>query len=377
MIAHPERRVRVEEYLSSNPNPKLHIEWVTLDPRFDPWHPDRGEKWIRLHYMMWLRSAFRHARRLHETLGFDVCQHVSQGTVSAPPPFWKLPIPAVWGPVGGGQTAPDGFGSFFGSGLRRQQVRDFRIRLLRFLPSLRKAARSARVCLATNHETLAILLRGGAAEARLFLDCGVLGTETVEEPAPINAGGRVTLLWAGRLESRKALPLALEAIRQAADKRLHLMVAGDGPLRHEWEELSRALNLQDQVTFCGFVPRARMTEMFRSSDAFLFTSLCDSFGSVVLEAMAYGLPIVTLDHQGIGAFVPEEAGIKVPVTTPEETIARLALALRDFSRSTAEEHRCMRSASRRLAQEQTWERKAQEVCRIYEQIVQPMAPKPA
>jgi glycosyltransferase involved in cell wall biosynthesis len=71
-----------------------------------------------------------------------------------------------------------------------------------------------------------------------------------------------------------------------------------------------------------------MPALYRSADVFIFTSLRDSFGAQVLEAMGAGLPVVTLDHQGVGTFVPEKAAFKVPVKNPEETVAGLVEAIR-------------------------------------------------
>ena len=52
--------------------------------------------------------------------------------------------------------------------------------------------------------------------------------------------------------------------------------------------------------------------------------LRDSSGAVLTEALAYHLPILTLNHQGVGVIVPPNAAIKVPVTNPEETVSVLA-----------------------------------------------------
>jgi glycosyltransferase involved in cell wall biosynthesis len=59
----------------------------------------------------------------------------------------------------------------------------------------------------------------------------------------------------------------------------------------------------------------------------MFCSLRDSTGSQLLEAMAYGLPVITLNHQGAGDHVPDNAAIKVDVTTPEETVHQIARAV--------------------------------------------------
>jgi glycosyltransferase involved in cell wall biosynthesis len=85
---------------------------------------------------------------------------------------------------------------------------------------------------------------------------------------------------------------------------------------------------------------------YLKSDVFLFCSLRESFGSQMLEAMAFGLPVIALDHQGVRAFVPDAAGIKVPVTKPSETVQRLADAVTYLYR-----HPEKRLAARRYAYE--------------------------
>ena len=107
--------------------------------------------------------------------------------------------------------------------------------------------------------------------------------------------------------------------------------------------------------------------MFERSDVFLFTSLRDSFGSVVLEAMAKGLPIVTLDHQGVGSFVPDAAAIKVPVTNPRETVESLAAAIEMLAKSPAVLFE-MRVASWNFAKEQTWSRRAEQMTGMYQEV---------
>jgi glycosyltransferase involved in cell wall biosynthesis len=112
-----------------------------------------------------------------------------------------------------------------------------------------------------------------------------------------------------------------------------------------------------------------MASVFQSCHAFLFTSLRDSFGSVVLEAMAHGLPIVTLNHQGVGTFVPNSAGFKVPVTTPHETIQSLARAINELSAADDYRTHNMRLAAWSFAKEQTWDHRVASMSQIYEEVV--------
>ncbi len=368
LIAHPEHRDRVEKLLAERPHPNFRIAWVTTRTRFDPWKPEKGESGIRLHYVFWLREAYREAQRLHREIAFDVVHHVSWGTVGAAPPLWKIAAPTVWGPLGGGQITPKLFLSYFGAGAYKERIRNLYTRLLRHSPSLRHAVRSAGLMLATNRETSELLREAGAGNVRLFLDCGLF-----HEPSPLgtrvsSSGENRTFLWAGRLEHRKGLPLALEAFSRIRDLPVKLLVAGKGPLRETWEQKARSLGLDSKVQFLGPVPYDRMPQVFTSADAFLFTSLRDSFGSVVLEAMSYGLPVITLNHQGVGAFVPDSAGAKIAVTTPGEVIEGLAQAIEKISRCAA----CratMGAAALEQARQETWDRRVRRLTAAYDEVI--------
>ena len=368
VFAFPEYRKEVEEHLAENPNPRLKIRWVTLRG-FDPWRPEKGERGIRLHYLLWLREAYKVIRELTaSTDGPVVVHHVSWGSASAPPPIPQGSA-GVWGPVGGGQVAPRAFRGFFGREWLGEAVRAFRVKALPYLPRWRQGVASVSRILVTNRETEVLLRKAGARNVLPFLDCGVPKGFGLSKP-PNPKGERVSplrLLWAGRLEARKALPLALRALARLQVP-VELWVAGDGPLRADWEAEARRLGLEDRVRFFGRVPWVQMQELFRSTDAFIFTSLRDSFGSVVLEAMAFGLPVIVPDHQGVGTFVPNEAGIKVPVTTPETTIEGFARAIERMALDQEARNR-MALAAWRFAQEERWDKRAERMLNIYEELL--------
>lgn len=222
--------------------------------------------------------------------------------------------------------------------------------------------------LATNYETAGMLERVGARHVTLFLDTGI-GETFLQDQAPQRLPRRqITLLWAGRLQPRKCLPLLLEALTQCEDLPICLLVAGKGAKRNEWEGVSRSLGLDSRVNFLGQVDYNQMPGLYRSADVFIFTSLRDAFGSQVLEAMASGLPIIALDHQGVKAFVPDTAGVKVPIAGPQETVCGLASAIRLLAESP--QLRIEKGqAAWEFARAQTWTKRAELMGQWYQQIL--------
>jgi exopolysaccharide biosynthesis WecB/TagA/CpsF family protein len=367
VLAYPHDRACVEGFLSQHPNEHLRFFWVDLPGSEATCPTDCGLQDPSL-YLLWQRLAYKKVLELHEQFGFDLVHHISYGSVSAPPPVHKLDLPFVWGPVGGGQLTPPSFRHYFGRAWTRELLRSMRVRLLRFSPFARSAAKASLVTFVTNQETAALLRRMGARDVRLCLDSGIPSHFVSDRDVSSRNREPFTLLWVGRMQPRKALPLALEALARTNGLRVRLLIAGDGEMRKPWEEYAQRLRLQHKVEFLGKVPWDRMPGLYQQADAFLFTSLRDSFGTQVLEAMGHGLPILTLDHQGVATFVPTGAGIKVRVTTPRETVLGIANGIRRLARNP-DQRRRMGEAGRAFARTQTWEKRADRMSKLYEEVL--------
>jgi glycosyltransferase involved in cell wall biosynthesis/predicted metal-dependent phosphoesterase TrpH len=119
--------------------------------------------------------------------------------------------------------------------------------------------------------------------------------------------GEINVLYAGRLTQEKGVDLLADAFLAARwrDPRLHLVLAGGGP---EEEQLRERLG--DSATFLGWLSGQELARAYASADVFLFASRTDTFGQVVLEAQASGLPVVAIDEGGPSSLIEHgETGV--------------------------------------------------------------------
>lgn len=107
------------------------------------------------------------------------------------------------------------------------------------------------------------------------------------------------LLFVHKLSKRKGAQLLPEIISQLSDKNVHLVVAGDGPLRIDIETELKERNLTDRVHLLGSVTRTRVAELYQATDIFLLPSEEEGSPHSLIEAMAYGLPFVGFDVGGV------------------------------------------------------------------------------
>jgi glycosyltransferase involved in cell wall biosynthesis/predicted metal-dependent phosphoesterase TrpH len=121
---------------------------------------------------------------------------------------------------------------------------------------------------------------------------------------------KINVLYAGRLSKEKGVELLADAFLEAhrRDPRLHLVLAGGGPE----EELLRG-RLGDRASFLGWLSGNDLARVYASADVFLFASATETFGQVVLEAQASGLPVVAVDRGGPSCLIDHgETGLLAP-----------------------------------------------------------------
>lgn len=134
---------------------------------------------------------------------------------------------------------------------------------------------------------------------------------------------------AARLAEQKGLTHLIDAVHLLTSKgtnSFELVIGGDGPDRQKLEEQAQSLGVGRYINFLGGLNREQVRERMQKCDVFVLSSLHETFGVVVGEAMACGKPVISTRCGGPEFFVNEENGVLVDVANPQA----LADAMADF-----------------------------------------------
>jgi glycosyltransferase involved in cell wall biosynthesis/predicted metal-dependent phosphoesterase TrpH len=207
---------------------------------------------------------------------------------------------------------------------------------------------------------------------RLGVDRGLIGrwgrgVDTSRfDPAPRDPDsypGEVKVLYAGRLTKEKGIDLLADSFLRAreADPRLHLLLAGGGPE----EEVLRE-RLGDSATFLGWLDGEDLPRAYASADIFLFCSRTDTFGQVLVEAGASGVPAVAVAEGGPTSIVIDGQTGRLCEPDPE----MLAAAVLQMAGAPAWRAKLGRQAAA-AARSRTWEAAIGELADGYAALLRP------
>lgn len=188
----------------------------------------------------------------------------------------------------------------------------------------------------------------------------------------LGAREKVVLLYAGRLSWEKNLRLLIRAYQAMDHTTCHLVMVGDGPAL---PEIKQELAGQP-VIFTGYLQGAELAGAYASADIFAFPSKTETFGQVVLEAMASGLPVVGLQAEGVCDIVEDgKTGYLLAgadLSEQEQTAAYRRLLEHLVSRS--ELRQSMGRAAQAAAALRTWDEAMKSILQGYQEVLVPEHP---
>jgi glycosyltransferase involved in cell wall biosynthesis len=364
-----ESKEAIEAELAIRPIPNLHFVYFTL-----PFWQD-SLRWgqsgaIQLHYYFWQIQAYFVGKKLHQEINFDAVHHVTFVKYSCPSFLSLLPVPFIWGPVGGGESAPWAFWSDFNWKNKLYEVARLVSRSIGELDVFtRMTAQRSAIAYATTVDTADRVGKLKAPWVQIYSAIGLLPEEMAQLaqcPPPQNAP--VRFISIARLLHWKGLHLGLRAFAEANLSTAEYWILGEGAEMNRLKDLALNLGIAHQVKFFGLLSREEVLTKLGDCSILVHPSLHDSGAGVCLEAMAAGRPVICLDLGGPAAQVNSETGIKVSAFNPTQSVNELSAAMVHLATN---HHLCLRmgqAGQQRVKDFYSWEAKGKQFSRMYEEI---------
>lgn len=365
VITRKNNKAVIETELSKNP--QIKIDFIYYDISWFIRIKKISSLTLKLYYIFWVKALESFIKKNNLDNNFDIIHFITFNTFVVTPPIHDLGIKSIWGPIGGGILGH--LESFKKISLReyfKEYVRLIFIQKWGTSKRIRKKLNRFDRLIFANSDT-AILL-GYEVQNKIELDTGINGSKIISASKQIiESKNVINVLTSGVLEPRKGFHLLLDALK-LVKSRIILNVLGEGSLKPFLMNFAFN-NSINNVNFLGYINYNEVINYYRNADLFIFPSLRDTSGNVVLEAMSQGLPIISFDHQGMHDILTDECAIKIPVTNYKKMVSDIANSI-DYLAENPESRLKMGAASiKRIKENYLWEDKAKRMVEIYKEVL--------
>lgn len=333
-----------------------------------------GKGWTTNTAFKWLSYVF-FERELYKLVGdqlkqgeFDLIHRVTPVSPTMPSPISrKTNVPMLIGPLNGGLPWPNEFPQL------RQQEKEFLVPLrksYKLLPFYKATYKNIRGVIAGSRHTSTEIPKYFQGRRYVMPENGVDPRRFTLADGWTPPDGRFRFITIGRLVPYKGLWLTLTAMRDSPKLRqCDLYVVGDGPERENLQKMVNDFGLAQRVRFLGWVDQVELAREMSQAQAFVFPSLREFGGGVVLEAMSSGLPSIIVDYGGPAELLDERSGILLPMTDEANLISSLRSSMERLLDDPKQCRTFGSTAVQRVRIEFTWESKAAQLKRIYNDIL--------
>lgn len=317
---------------------------------------------------VWNRRALSVARQICEKNKIDVVHQITPVEFRAIGNYDRLPdVKFVCGPLGGAEQIPTGLKSYAKGHRLVEGIRALTNQVSGMSIRMGKKLQHCDHVMFANYETCAFL-QGDKSSADVVSEIAI---DPPEKPKSRKPGiSRMTFLVAGRLIYRKGHAFLLDALERLPEGLdYECRILGTGP---EWSKLVDRCNaspkLSKHVVFVGAVPYVTMEKEYEAADVFVMPSIRETTGTVLLEAMSKGVPVITLNKFGGALLLDEDCGWLIDGTDRETFVTTMVQALEACIASPEEVYR--KGLNAQLKSEQfTWERKSLYYQAIYDRVL--------
>lgn len=298
-----------------------HIELVIVDvPLWLNWFREKYSMFHHMYYILWQHWAWMWVK--HSGIRFDVIHHVTMNDYRITSEMYKLKTAKViWGPVGGAQVTPEAL-KVYEKNKTAALFRELVNKSCSWNPFYRKAIRSYYKIYCINEETRGQLEQIVGRKLELLPELAL--ADQFKNIAVKKRQNEVPqIVFVGRLIGKKGISFLIDALQKIpADIQWELKIFGDGDDRDVVAEKIKQSGLPDKIKMMGSRPLSQIAEAYQNADIFVLPSLRETSGNVLLEAMAYAIPIVSFDTSFCSELAKYECGIFINTNQPLEAIQK-------------------------------------------------------
>jgi glycosyltransferase involved in cell wall biosynthesis len=265
-------------------------------PKIMIWVKKRGFS-VNLYYILWQIGIIKSAKRLHKQVKFDIVHHLTFGVFRDVSFLYMLKVPFVFGPVGGGDYTPQALATYGRKYKFKEGIRKVTNKLALLNPFLHKMFSASSLILTKTSATKDLIPSKWHYKTYNRLEIGI---DSVIDFIPKNRNLH-TFLYVGRFLYLKGIDLLLDSFKYYLsdyDSSAKLLLIGNGDYDSKIEQFIKKNNLSENIKIIPWMSQNELKIYYETSTAFIFPSLHDSSGNVVLEALSFGLPVVCLDCGG-------------------------------------------------------------------------------
>ena len=271
-----------------------HVELVIVDvPDALNWFREKHSAFHHMYYILWQHWAWLWVK--HSGIRFDVIHHVTMNDYRIPSEMYKAKgAKVIWGPMGGAQVTPKPLKVYEKNQLAAA-FREFVNKSCSWNPFYKKALRSYYKIYCINNETQKQISRIVGKDLPLMPE---LALRDEYKNLPIRKGKNdiLKIVFVGRLIGKKGIAFLVDALSlMPTDMDWELLIFGDGDDRALIEKQIADSGIGKNVKLMGNRPLNQIAEAYQQADVFVLPSLRETSGNVLLEAMAYAVPIVAFD----------------------------------------------------------------------------------
>lgn len=374
IITEGEFRDKIDEEvakLAQGKNMHFYYNPVSEEIRKMCWN--QGDWRFYKYYKKWQWKTYFIAKEICAEANIDVLHQLNMIGFREPGYLWKLSkengVPFVWGPIGGLKQFPTAY--LHGAGLKMKvfnRLKNFlNVWQLKHDKRVGEAFNAAKLLVSSIPDSYRAIKRYKGMESVIIPETGCFLSEDI--PTERFDNKEFHVMWVGKFDFRKQLPLALQTIAEVDNSDVVLDVYGGGSDEQIGvaKKLADTYGIASRVVWHGNQSNEEVMSAMRKAQLFFFTSVSEDTSTVVLEAVSNRLPVLCFDACGMANVIDNNVGRKIALSNPNQSVGEFANVIEELEQNRTLLKEMSENCKERQIQ-LSWEEKTKKMITYYEQV---------